>query len=215
METLTGNILEQIRKRPSLFLGSRSLSALHHFLVGYGLAYGQLQGRSPDLLPQDFHEWAAYRLHFRESTSGYANMILTRFPDEETALEHFFELLDEHASRRATIVAKVRSHPENLPIRKASGEPISLSSEIEIAVFTNDPGFFALNNDSSSDYPTKITFCPSLSWLRTPYKADAEFVQVFDQQRFDRLLKEQAEFDRVLQEERAERQRKLKDQQPG
>jgi hypothetical protein len=102
------NLLERIRKRPALFPGDRTITALWQFLLGYGFARQELGAGPPSLLPPDIHEWIAYRLHFQNSTSGWRQMILDRVPDEALALERFFELLDDHHARKPRVVAAVR-----------------------------------------------------------------------------------------------------------
>src|SRR5262249_50612749 len=102
-------LLELIRERPEVYLGERSLSALWHYLHGFFMALSiHLDDpKAQYVLPPDFHEWVAYRLHFFESTSGYKKMILKRVPDESEALNVFFKLLDEHRFRRSRMVARV------------------------------------------------------------------------------------------------------------
>jgi hypothetical protein len=101
-----GGLLEVIRERPAMCLGQRSLSALSQYPQGYWMALSVHDIQSVFPLPQDFHDWVAYRLHFYESTSGYKNMILKRVPEESAALDRFFELLDEHKNRKPRIVDK-------------------------------------------------------------------------------------------------------------
>ena len=144
-----GNILERIRERPPMFLGTRTITGLWHFLYGYNFARHELGAEPSYLLPEDFHDWTAYRLHFRESTSGWRNMIFSRVPDEGEALERFFELLDEHRDRQMLVVATVRRHPQDHKVRRSVKVPggeespyveVPCAEEISIGVFTGDPG---------------------------------------------------------------------------
>ncbi|MBS1802557.1 MAG: hypothetical protein JST28_04290 [Acidobacteria bacterium] len=201
---IEGNILEQIRQRPLMFLGERSLSYLYHFIHGYSMHRDQ----PLELLPADFHEWVAYRLHYLEPTSGYRNMILNRFPNEEEAFNQFFELLDQHRARRATSVAKVRAHPLQPEIFK--GMPgteeqtrVRVAREVSLVVYTDDPGLFVTHDDPGAEYPARrVEFRPSLSWLETPYKPVPEYVTVFDKLVFSRLVREAEAFDREFQARR-------------
>ena len=74
-------LLDQIRKRPGMFLGSKSLTGLYHFINGYDAGYGDacrhnnFKNISDQIIPRSFHDWCAYRTHFNESTSGWRNMI--------------------------------------------------------------------------------------------------------------------------------------------
>src|SRR5579885_3656084 len=78
-------LLDVIRERPQMYLGSLSLTALCHFLNGYemSLHVHDIQEKPP--VPRDFREWVADRLHFSESTKDYKTMILERMPDEAMA----------------------------------------------------------------------------------------------------------------------------------
>jgi hypothetical protein len=222
VKVIEGNILEQIRQRPAMFIGGHSLTKLRAFLDGYFTAKRELRIEIASPLPNDFHEWVAYRLHFLESTLGYANMILKRTPDEAQALKRFFELFDEAQSRQAKVIAKVRHHPENAKVPQqtkfpdgkiSDWEEIPVAEEVSLVIFTDDPGFFVINDDSSSKYPRKSDFCPSLSWLRWPYRPDPEFVTILDQEQFNRLLCEAVIFEQARREESENLQRELKEQE--
>lgn len=216
------NLFERIRRRPAMFFGKNSLSAFRSFVDGYYYAHYQLGAEPPSLLPEDMHDWAAYRLHFHESTSGYANMILKDTPDEAQALTRFFELLDEHRARQPKLVAKIRRHPQDHEVIRAGvgpngelvrGAGVPQADEVIIVVYTDDPGFFVINGDESSDYPRRSSFCPSLSRLHKPYKPDAEFVTILNQEQFSRLLQEDIGFVHAHHEAKEARQLKLKEQQ--
>jgi hypothetical protein len=208
-KVIKGSILERIRQRPPMFLGKHSLSAFMQFMAGYSAAQYELGIERSHLIPVDFHDWVAYRLHFVESTSGYGNMILGRTSNEAEALTRFFELLDEHSTRQPLTVARIRCHPKEYKIEQQTKFPDGTLSEVfealpaeevSIVTFTDDPGFFLVNDDPSRDHPRGIAFCPSLSWLHRPYRPDPEFTTVFDQQQFDRLSREAASFENARRE---------------
>ena len=216
IQEIRGNILEQIRQRPLTFLGERTISGLWHFLCGYSLAWSQLGAGPLDLLPEDFHDWVAYRLHFLESTSGWRNMILDRVPDEAKALERFFELLNEHHSRQARTVAIVHCHPQDCKVKQQRKYPdgsfsdwseITCAKEVRVVIFTDDPGFFIVNDAEGGCWPIGNRFYPSLSWVHTPYKADPDFLEVIDKLIFDRLLHEEVALKEQLRNERETHQR--------
>ncbi len=188
----TGELLEVIRDRPALYLGERSLSALWHYLLGYRMAMSVYDVRADFSLPADFHEWVAYRLHFYESTSGYRNMILKRTPDESVALDHFFELLDDHRTRKPRVVALAQcnkqftsytgkdAHRENVQTRK-------IPSPLKLIAYTDDPGFFVAS-DSAEDFPRKDCFFPTIKAFGGWYDIVREDLTVVDAHTFDRYV---------------------------
>lgn len=191
-----GDLLGVIRENPAMYMGESTLTALYHFLGGFETAGYVHQIQLPNILPRDFQDWVAYRLHFLESTSGYRRMILQYFPDESAALDRFFVLLDEHRSRQAKLVATVRRHPSNLDIFTCDSTDLKkrtrlrVAEEIKLVVFTDDPGFFVTHDDPAAEYPERSSFCYSLSWLHKPFRPDAEYTVVLDQGQYDRLLRE-------------------------
>ena len=113
-------------------------------------------------LPSDFHDWVAYRTHFRESTSGWCNMIVSSCQSEEEAFDRFFELLDEHSKREARLIAEIIG-PTSSTRAMRNGEEylIPPPEKIELVTYTDDPGFFALHN--SEDWSDQ--FHPFLTWM--------------------------------------------------
>lgn len=189
-----GKLIDVLRVRTAMYTGERTLSAAYFFLQGFSLARHvyQLPG---DELPPDFHDWVAYRLHFRESTSGYRKMILDRIIDESAALDRFFELLDEHRSRHARIIAKlhlrdpqVLHHESDL---RGSARETTGTGEFSLVVYTDDPGFFAIHGDKTAQGPQ---FHPALSRFHPKLKSDEKNLEILDQERFNRLLEEDEAF---------------------
>jgi hypothetical protein len=219
-----GNLLERIRQRPPMYLGKRSLSALSQFFAGYHQACRDIGAESPHFLPQDFHDWVAYRLHFCESTSGYTNMILKHTPDEAQALVRFFELLDEHRARKATAIATIRRHPQDYKIiwtgrlyiyggQASDGKELAQAEEALIVRFTDDPGFFVMSNDPFPNHTRPSVFYPSLSWINKPYRADREFTTVLNQEQWERLQQEEVAFEQARREEDVIRKRRVAEEQ--
>lgn len=148
-----------------MYTGERTLSSVAHFLSWYLFAHTVLQVPPPSLLPPDFHDWVAYRLHFRESTMGYRNMILERFPDESLALDRFFELADAHRNRQEKVVARVQRHDssrETSKIESGTGDGqsrASMTEEVKIVVYTDDPGFFLVQDNQAVEDTERGQFC--------------------------------------------------------
>ncbi|GAB5517708.1 hypothetical protein [Rhodopirellula baltica] len=159
-------MLDDIRKRPALYIGSKTLTGLFHFLCGYQFARIEHDVIDNQLaLPDDIHDWIAYRLHFKECTSGWHSMILSRASDESLAFDQFFVLLDEHAGRVPFTRAKVRgvqrtytSTSKGVSIRQRYPESISL------VTYTDDPGFFVYSDRRDIDFP-RHPFFPSIECL--------------------------------------------------
>ena len=203
-----GHLLDAIRERTAMYIGERSLTALHHFLSGYSFATKVHEVPLSHPLPSDFQDWVAYRLHFRESTSGYRRMILQHYPDESSALDRFFELLDEHRTQCARVVATVRCHPDDPDVfRDEQGDMnnkrrLKVAEQVKIVTYTDDPGFFVTQDDQSAEYPSrKSRFLPALSWLRYPFQPDAEYVTVLDHDEYNRLCREDRIFKQRCREE--------------
>ncbi len=107
-------LLESIRKKPGMYLGTPSFSGLQHFLAGYSTALvqhditfehvGIWRESSRELLR--FHDWVCKRLGFGMSSPsrGYPKAILEySHGDEVAALALFWLLLDEYRALEQSI----------------------------------------------------------------------------------------------------------------
>lgn len=93
------DMIDTIRRRPGMFLGSNSITALWHFLDGYQAAEREYAlCRREELFPlpfRYFHEYTGYRLQ-GSSVMGWRLLILNACNgEEETALQKFFDFYDE------------------------------------------------------------------------------------------------------------------------
>lgn len=100
----THNIIEKIRKRPAMYLGSESITALYHFLNGYHMAEydnGIVCEPRKKLFPLDFyfmHSYVSFLLH-RSAQAGWCGNILEACGgNEKEALNKFFEIFDDFVS---------------------------------------------------------------------------------------------------------------------
>lgn len=194
-----GQLLDVIREKPAMYLGTRSLSALSHFLAGYGFALHVHEIPSSHHLPGDFHDWVAYRLHFFESTSGYKNMILKRIPDESAALARFFELLDEYRVRQPRIVATVQGHRREYTTTTlrdgVKSEKAGLFPEtLTLVAYTEDPGFFVSCNEPTDLFPRKDAFFATLKSFGQRFGVQNGNMTVVDPKTFNRWLTEEDRF---------------------
>ncbi len=89
-------LIDQIRKRPAMYFGANSITALQNFINGYTYAcYAQEIQENECPRWGDFHEFVRAKTGFYESTSGWCNMILdVNDRDEAKALTMFFVLFD-------------------------------------------------------------------------------------------------------------------------
>jgi hypothetical protein len=150
-----------------MYLGECSLSALSGVICGYQMALG-VHGIENDTalrLPADFNDWVAYRLHYKEPTSGWRRMILGASGDEAAAFTRFFELLDEHKARKSRIVAKLVGLQKTYIARSGEHERMErYPTRISLLAYTDDPGFFAVSEEPGCALPSN-GFFPSLDWF--------------------------------------------------
>lgn len=93
------NMLDSIRKVPSLYLGSKSITSLLDYLNGYQAAERELNAkRNRALFPLPFqymHDYTSYRLKNPPSSRDWCDQILCSCEgDEEAALWKFYEFYD-------------------------------------------------------------------------------------------------------------------------
>lgn len=92
-------LIQKIKKRPSMYLGKPAISNLRSCLAGYILARREL-GVSQTEQEQKFTEfqgWIQKKFNISSSQS-WDKVILFYSEDERTALERFFELFEEFVS---------------------------------------------------------------------------------------------------------------------
>ncbi|RFC50893.1 MAG: hypothetical protein DVB22_001761 [Verrucomicrobia bacterium] len=189
------SLIEAMRLRPGMYLGSKSLTAFADFLGGYQLARGLHEMEDDRLgirIPPDFHEWVAYRNHFRESTSGWCKMIVATSQSEEEAFDRFFELLAEHAERARRVVAEIIG-PTSASRAERDGEDylIPPPKKVQLVKYTADPGFFALHD--SEDWRDR--FYPYLTWMRG--LSGGELV-IHDADAYNEILRDTEQWEREV-----------------
>ena len=97
------DLLERIKKKPGMYLGYPSVSALFMLLQGYEIARSELGVELTDkeeYFYSEFQPWLQQKLGVRSVTS-WAKLIMLSCHDEKTGFEQFFELLDEFQKRQA------------------------------------------------------------------------------------------------------------------
>lgn len=92
--------IDLIRTRPGMYVGGNSVSLMAYHIAGYEAAC-RWKGSEEQLDPSwyGFHEYVRSKAGFRESTSGWNNMLLEYCGgDEGAALETFFTMFDAFRS---------------------------------------------------------------------------------------------------------------------
>lgn len=103
------DLIDAIRSRPVMYIGSNKISNMRTFLDGYEFSILVHNVEGKDVFPPFwyFHEWAMHKYKWRESTAGWNNIILKENGnDEEQALKVFFEMIDEFKKLRPISIQK-------------------------------------------------------------------------------------------------------------
>ena len=88
-------LLETLRVRTPMYLGSWSITRLRSYLSGYGHALYDMGRDETDPEWSGFQKWVERRYR-SETTHGWDSLILFYNQDERDALEEFWKLLDEY-----------------------------------------------------------------------------------------------------------------------
>ncbi len=120
------DLLDMMREKPAMYLGVKSLIRLQAYIDGYNYAMnncGLKDNSNPAFLRGiRFYDWIAERFGYYESTAGWCNIILAdtlgwspehhkwsdliqsiKPTDDATALDRFYELLDEYKANPAPL----------------------------------------------------------------------------------------------------------------
>lgn len=209
------SILDIMRERSGMYMGSSSLTGLRFFLEGFRMAQHLHGMEAPPPLPRDFADWVAYRLHLNSNWDGFWHRaILSRIRDEYLALIRFYELRDEYLLRKPKVVATIRKDRrehrvgQRGPSREIIWRTELLPESLRVVVYTNDPGFFLIaDEDDPFSYPNGWFFsafdCSVMGW-----KVSAERFEIHDQSTWDRLVVENKKYKKNLARRRARIQRK-------
>jgi hypothetical protein len=91
-------LIDEIKSRPAMYLGRRSLSCLRSFLDGW--CYRDKEEPCDASFFRGFHEWVE-RKYGQKDTQSWDRIILFYSQDEADALDRFFKLFDEYRHERA------------------------------------------------------------------------------------------------------------------
>jgi len=89
-------LINDIRKKPVLYIGQKSISNLYMFLNGYRHACYEhgLSSSEDEKIFRDFQEWTQQYFSIKISQS-WSNIILFHSPNEDYAFDQFFELFNQ------------------------------------------------------------------------------------------------------------------------
>ncbi len=95
------DVLELIRARPAMYLRTKSVTALSHFIHGYRMAcwvhaIAENGETATHGLDSEFAEWLAREKALGEGAQDPLYQLVEELGDEAEAFDRFFELLDEH-----------------------------------------------------------------------------------------------------------------------
>ncbi len=114
------DILDSVRERPALLMGSKSITVLRNFLDGAGYAshiFGIDDGYN-DFSPipfRFFNDYVARFYNYIECTAGWTNMILDRNNgDEQASFDKFYTLLDNFRSINISKIHKCALSQEQI-----------------------------------------------------------------------------------------------------
>ena len=95
------NLLEKIKAKPGLYIGSASISHLRMFIVGYRFARAEV-GIDCTQTESDFYKnfqpWLQNRLSIH-TVGAWDKLILLTCINDKAAFDYFFQLLDEFRIR--------------------------------------------------------------------------------------------------------------------
>lgn len=94
-------LLEKIKAKPGLYIGTASITHLRMFIVGYRFArkeMGAVTTEAESDFYQNFQPWLQNRLSIH-TVSAWDKLIRLTCIDEKAAFDYFFQLLEEFMQR--------------------------------------------------------------------------------------------------------------------
>ncbi len=127
------DLLDVIRKKPGLFIGEASITALRAYIDGFLAGLRGIGQRLGDEEPQfdGFFDWIAARYGFEESTIGWKAILLQAAGREDAALARFFEELDEFRLDRIEVFRRAAEPMGTTHRRTCAG----LTEELPVQAF--------------------------------------------------------------------------------
>jgi hypothetical protein len=88
------SLLNDLRRRPGMYIGAPSLTRLAAFLLGYDYARYELRAEAADPFFVSFQEWIEQRL--QSPHRAWDEAILSQSGSEAEGFERFWQLLDDY-----------------------------------------------------------------------------------------------------------------------
>ncbi|AFY36225.1 hypothetical protein [Calothrix sp. PCC 7507] len=95
------NLLEKIKVKPGLYIGTASITHLRMFIVGYRFARSEMSINNTEAesdFYKNFQPWLQNRLSIR-TVNAWDKIILLTCIDEKASFDYFFQLLEEFLQR--------------------------------------------------------------------------------------------------------------------
>src|SRR5258708_6481669 len=92
-------MLQEIRRRPGMYIGSPSITRLAAFMRGYAHAAETFGNQGADPFLAEFRDWIHKR--FGSTRQSWEDTILQHSSDESDAMGNFGKLLDEFLALKA------------------------------------------------------------------------------------------------------------------
>ena len=95
------DLLEKIKTKPGLYVGTTSITNLRMFILGYCFARSEMciiNTEAESDFYKNFQPWLQNRLSIR-TVNAWDKIILLTSIDERAAFDYFFQLLDEFLQR--------------------------------------------------------------------------------------------------------------------
>ena len=209
------SILDMVRERHAMYMGSKSLTGLHFFLSGVEIAKMRYGIDTPSEIPRHFADWVGYRLHIGSNFDGFWWLaILRRVRNENEAFDRFYQLRDEFLRREPRIIAAIhKGRREYYAGKSRNSNDIwedfneTLPESLKVVTYTEDPGFF-LVSDENENFFYNGWFFPALDCLSWRMCGTEERLVVQDESTWRRLLMENKKYKRNLAKRRARIQQK-------
>ena len=149
----TCNRIDMLRKRPEMYLGSRNITALFHFLGGYRMAESDLGlDFQRELFPLDFcfiNEFVNFRLGCENNMGWCKNILNYCGGDEEKAFSVFFDIYDNFKNITMKRYYKAILSEDNIQYNNCMKHSCKMGDNGKEPVFKNPSAVYVIELDIS------------------------------------------------------------------